>query len=299
MLKLLFIGLGVPVTTSFKSPQSSNSLPFLSDATLHSLPEMSDFYSADDMSNILDLHNQLLPTLLPTPPLWRPLAIACDVDGTLIVNSVPLPNCAAALIALTKLPTPPQIFLATGKTKAGALNSLGPPLSTYIEENKVPGVYCQGNVVIGRDNVVIDQSFLPQYVIDRVEKLINLENSIDNNKIEIVAYIGDGLVSHLPLGPNCVELSSHYLEPVVKLVRTPLATYSKINKLLVMSTNETYIDEGERAKRASLDEDEHTHTRDESREIAADIMATSTTKLTLFHPIQIVLLAWFVSLVLH
>jgi len=258
MLKLLFIGLGVPITTSFKSPQSSNSLPFLSDATLHSSLKKSDFYSADDMSNILDLHNQLLPTLLPTPPPtppWRPRAIACDVDGTLIVNSVPLPNCAAALIALTKLPTPPQIFLATGKTKAGALNSLGPPLSTYIEENNVPGVYCQGNVVIGRDNVVIDQSFLPQYVIDRVEKLINLENSIDNNKIEIVAYVGDGLVSHLPLGPNCVELSSHYLEPVVKLVRTPLATYSKINKLLVMSTNETYIDEGERAKRASLDED--------------------------------------------
>ena len=35
---------------------------------------------------------------------------------------------------------------------------------------------------------------------------------------------------------------------------------------------------GERAKRASLDEDENT--RDESREMAIDIMATSTTKLT-------------------
>jgi len=35
------------------------------------------------------------------------------------------------------------------------------------------------------------------------------------------------------------------------------------------------------AKRASLDEDENT--RDESREIVTDIMATSTTKLTLFH----------------
>ena len=31
---------------------------------------------------------------------------------------------------------------------------------------------------------------------------------------------------------------------------------------------------GERAKRASLDEDEHTHTRDESREMATDIMVT-------------------------
>ena len=42
---------------------------------------------------------------------------------------------------------------------------------------------------------------------------------------------------------------------------------------------------GERAKRASLDENEHT--RDVSREMATDIMATSTTKLTLFHPIRL------------
>ena len=47
----------------------------------------------------------------------------------------------------------------------------------------------------------------------------------------------------------------------------------------------TEVDEdigtGERAKRASLEDDEHT--RDESSEIATDIMATSTTKLV--HPI--------------
>jgi len=41
---------------------------------------------------------------------------------------------------------------------------------------------------------------------------------------------------------------------------------------------------GERAKRASLLEDEHT--RDEVREMATDIMATSTTKLT--HPFRVV-----------
>ncbi len=46
---------------------------------------------------------------------------------------------------------------------------------------------------------------------------------------------------------------------------------------------------GERAKRASLDEDEHT--RDESREMATDIMATSTTKLT--HPIRLARLVRF------
>ena len=48
---------------------------------------------------------------------------------------------------------------------------------------------------------------------------------------------------------------------------------------------------GERAKRASLWGDEHT--RDEMREMAKDIMATSTTKLTLFHPIRLARLVRF------
>jgi len=39
--------------------------------------------------------------------------------------------------------------------------------------------------------------------------------------------------------------------------------------------------EAKRAKRACFDKDEHT--RDKSREMATSIMATSTTKLTLFH----------------
>ena len=41
----------------------------------------------------------------------------------------------------------------------------------------------------------------------------------------------------------------------------------------------------ERSERASLEEDENT--RDGYREMAADIMATSTTKLTLFHSIRL------------
>ena len=47
---------------------------------------------------------------------------------------------------------------------------------------------------------------------------------------------------------------------------------------------------GERAKRANLLEDEHN--RDEVREMATDIMATSATKLTLFHLIFV----WLASL---
>mgnify|MGYP006086775443 CR=1 FL=1 len=57
--------------------------------------------------------------------------------------------------------------------------------------------------------------------------------------------------------------------------------------VLTQCTRGHFCPEGERAKRskASLEEDEHT--RDGSREMAADIMATSTTKLTLFHSIRL------------
>ena len=67
-----------------------------------------------------------------------------------------------------------------------------------------------------------------------------------------------------------------------------LVTFGNIS-LVYVCTNEYlvgkyyYTDfEVERAKRASLDEDENTR---EVREMAADIVATFTTKLTLFHSI--------------
>ena len=51
------------------------------------------------------------------------------------------------------------------------------------------------------------------------------------------------------------------------------------------------VKKGERAKRASLEEDEHT--RDEVREMATGIKATSNTKLTLFHLILLTRLTRF------
>jgi len=57
------------------------------------------------------------------------------------------------------------------------------------------------------------------------------------------------------------------------------------------NNNTRILEKGERAKRASFEEDEHT--RDESREMGTDIMATSTTELTIFHSIR---LAHFTSL---
>jgi len=53
--------------------------------------------------------------------------------------------------------------------------------------------------------------------------------------------------------------------------------------LTCQQNSKVRVVEGERAKRASLLEDEHT--RDEVREMARKIMATSTTKLT--YPIRL------------
>jgi len=74
---------------------------------------------------------------------------------------------------------------------------------------------------------------------------------------------------------NTTKLSSFLLKLEGNYVHDPESTNPYHNHVHAADVLQTT---GERAKRASLDEDEHT--RDGSREIATDIMATSTTKLT-------------------
>ena len=80
-----------------------------------------------------------------------------------------------------------------------------------------------------------------------------------------------------------VEALSYEVGMVMKVFESYDESMNRTIKLEVYSPNSSAkgvvnIVGGERAKRASLDEDGNT--RDESREMATDIMAASTTKLT-------------------
>ncbi len=68
------------------------------------------------------------------------IAVASDVDGTIVAFDQRIhPNTINSIKAAQKDPKL-QIFPATGKTRWGARNSLGPELKSFTEG---PGVYCQ------------------------------------------------------------------------------------------------------------------------------------------------------------
>lgn len=69
------------------------------------------------------------------------IAVASDVDGTIVgFDQTIHPNTIGSIKAAQKSSKLKCIFPATGKTRWGARNSLGPELSSFTEG---PGVYCQ------------------------------------------------------------------------------------------------------------------------------------------------------------
>ena len=69
------------------------------------------------------------------------IAVASDVDGTIVgFDQTIHPNTIESIKAAQKSSKLKCIFPATGKTRWGARNSLGPELSSFTDG---PGVYCQ------------------------------------------------------------------------------------------------------------------------------------------------------------
>ena len=69
------------------------------------------------------------------------IAVASDVDGTIVgFDQMIHPNTIASIKAAQTSSKLSCIFPATGKTRWGARNSLGPELSSFTDG---PGVYCQ------------------------------------------------------------------------------------------------------------------------------------------------------------
>jgi hydroxymethylpyrimidine pyrophosphatase-like HAD family hydrolase len=100
-------------------------------------------------------------------------------------------------------------FVATGKSRAGAMTSLGPEIGSLIRNN--PGVYCQGLYCIDDQGNIIFERKLQYSAIVATEALAAQFG------ISIVAYDGDNLYT-----TNCTDsviaLSEVYGEPRVKLL---------------------------------------------------------------------------------
>lgn len=145
-------------------------------------------------------------------------AVASDVDGTLLTSESTLhPSNKVAIATLQRSPL--NFFIATGKCRQGARNSLD-GLSVD------GGVFTNGLVVYANDGTLIFERTLETDVVD------DMVDFADEAGLEIVAYNRDALTC-LRETPRTDELTTRYREPPV--TRVDAFDAHAANKLLLMA----------------------------------------------------------------
>jgi Cof subfamily protein (haloacid dehalogenase superfamily) len=173
-------------------------------------------------------------------------AIASDVDGTLLSSKQTLhPRTKLAMKRAIELASKKDnlqyFFLATGKSRKGALNSLGLDMEELINKNKAPGVYLQGLYCVDEDGTVVFEKKLSFDAVAAVETLVN------DHGISIVAYDGDSL--YTTKQTDIVRhLHDHYGEPMPVEISneagTKLVDHSAgFHKVLLMDHDTTRLRE--------------------------------------------------------
>ncbi len=102
-----------------------------------------------------------------------------------------------------------HFFPATGKTRAGAMKSLGPEIGPLLL--KCPGVYVQGLYCVDGDGNVVFERKLPRSAV-RAAAVLAAEYGIS-----IVAYDGDAIYT-TNVTKLVVHLSEFHAEPTVNLL---------------------------------------------------------------------------------
>ena len=175
-------------------------------------------------------------------------AIATDVDGTLMNGQQYVhPRTMAALrraieeVSIARKmkngdETPvllKSFFLATGKSRKGALDSLGPEITELVNTHKIPGVYIQGLYCVdGCGNVIFEKKLA-------LESVAAAEELAKSTDVAIVSYDGDYLFT-TDLREEVVQLSVQYGEPMPNLLphNAPLTSYTNgIHKILLMDND--------------------------------------------------------------
>ncbi|KAK4531814.1 hypothetical protein CCYA_CCYA09G2671 [Cyanidiococcus yangmingshanensis] len=125
-----------------------------------------------------------------SPRAFNYRVIASDMDGTFLArdHSVPERNIQAVLECIRR----GILFLpATGKSRAGAMASVGPlaSLLTSNDSHGAPGVYIQGLVVYGLRGELVYQQTLPR---ETARELVRVQRELRFGAL--VAYSGDRIV---------------------------------------------------------------------------------------------------------
>lgn len=156
-------------------------------------------------------------------------AIASDVDGTLIGSDQKVhPRTKAAIqkaveSAFSPMESLQWFFPATGKTRTGAMNSLGPDLAPLIQQ--CPGVFIQGLYCVYGDKVIFEKK-LDTAAIEACEQLVA------QTKTSIIAYDGDSLYTN-DLTQTVINLHEIYGEPLSQEIPSIVGHGPGFHKILV------------------------------------------------------------------
>ena len=142
-------------------------------------------------------------------------AIASDVDGTILTSDQKIhPRTRMAIKrAIDRASTDKNFifFPATGKSRKGALDSLGVEMSSLIIANNIPGVYLQGLFCVdGNDNVLFEKK------LNKIS-IAGAESLVEKYQISIVGYDGDNLYT-TDQTDIVIHLHEHYGEPLPCLI---------------------------------------------------------------------------------
>lgn len=175
-----------------------------------------------------------VPVPVPVPAPWRCCAaspirlVACDMDGTLLTSDKRISARNASTISRLLSDTDVLFIPATGKSRAGAVSSLGPSLRTSFQSRYpygCPGVFLQGLLVYDLSGTIIYERILPPHIID---KCASLSTSLH---VDLIAYARDTIVCKYT--SPFTDLLPSYNEPHPIVV--PHWSGIDINKMIFMA----------------------------------------------------------------
>ena len=161
-------------------------------------------------------------------------AIASDIDGTIIGSDQKIhPKTEQAILRAQSLSvqsnsTLKYVFPATGKSRWGAMNSLGPELS-FLGDG--PGVYCQGLYCVVNGTDVIFEKKLNPSAVEAAEQLVA------EFDVAIVAYDGDNFYTTDSSKIEVIELHEKYGEPKSQEIPTIVGHIPGVHKILLLDNN--------------------------------------------------------------
>lgn len=220
-----------------KEEEESIIPPSLHDMILKTVAEIDDVINSSEdketeETNTTPANFVMNQAIRDTIPNIR--AIASDLDGTILSSKHTLhPTTRDAIklaveAALSPTERLEHFFLATGKSRAGALASVGPETAALL--SKTPGVFVQGLYCVdGQGNVVFEKK-LARAQIEAVEQLSQ------HYGVTLVGYDGDNLFATKSSDPkDLATIHDRWGEPVPVVLDSLVAYEPGLHKVFLMN----------------------------------------------------------------